>query len=162
MGPSGLSGPITLLKPGDAARACSAAASSAGSAKTEPGKRITTSVEVIVPAEGKCWLSTAWPAAESLPAGPEPSSAKPAVVVPREPSARAAKIPTPATAVTMGRRTKRAATPPQKPTCGAARTRRLLGQKTARPRIASRAGSRVSPATSIRAIPMASAGPRPW
>ena len=162
VGPLGSRGPMTLRKPVDAARLFWAVTSSAGSAKTGWEKCMTTSVEVIVPAEGKCLLRTAWPVAESLPAGPETALPNPAVVVPTEPRARAANIPIPAIAVTTGLRTKAVATRPQKPTCGVERTVRLLGQKTARPRIASSAGSSVRPARSIRAMPMASAGPSPW
>src|ERR1017187_437903 len=121
VGPLGSSGPITPRKPGDASRLCCAVTSSVGLAKTGVEKRITTSVEVIAPAEGKWRLRTAWPTAELLPAGPEAWSPNPAVVVPTEPTARAAKIPTPATAVTIGRRIKAAATRPQKPTCGVVR-----------------------------------------
>ena len=59
VGPLGSRGPITLRKPGDACRLCCAVTSSAGSLKTELEKCMTTSVEVSVPAEGKCLLRTA-------------------------------------------------------------------------------------------------------
>ncbi len=65
------------------------------------------------------------------------------------------------TRVRIGWPTTREAICPQVPrlTCPATGIR---GQKTARPKMASRAGSKVRLASSAMPIPMASAGPNPW
>ena len=105
---------------------------------------------------------SAEPAAESLPSALDALCPKPAVPVVKTDTLRAANRTIPAVRVSAGRRVVIRATRSQRPTDGVDATVSRLGQKTARPKIASRAGSSVRPATSIRAMPIASAGPRLW
>src|SRR5215472_1817792 len=97
---------------------------------------------------GKCAERIFAPAAESEPAGAVVSPPKPAAVYPVTANARPPNTTRPATSVGAGWRTIRAETRPQTPVLPVP-SWVLLGQNTARPKIASRAGSRVSPASSI-------------
>ncbi len=104
---------------------------------------------------GKCLASNAWPAAESVPAGALRVPPNPAALYPVTAKASAPKMTTPVISAAAGRRTTRAATRPQMPTLPVP-ARVLVGQNAARPKMASSAGSRVSPASSITPMPMAS------
>src|SRR6516165_9145478 len=99
------------------------------------------------------------PAAESEPAGAVVSPPKPAGVYAVTANARPPNTTRPAVRVGTGWRTIRDETRPQTPVFPVP-VWVLLGQKTARPKTASSAGSRVRPAKSITAMPIASGMPR--
>ena len=99
------------------------------------------------------------PAAESEPDGALVCPPNPAAVYPVTAKARPPNTTRPVTRVGTGWRMMRTATRPQTPALPAPAWV-LLGQNTARPKMASSAGSRVSPASSITPMPMASGMPR--
>src|SRR5947207_4442668 len=108
---------------------------------------------------GKWADRTAAPAAESEPDGALVCPPNPAAVFALAATARPPNTTRPATRVGTGRRTIRTETRAQTPALPAPAWV-LLGQNTARPKMASSAGGRVSPASSITPTPMASGMPR--
>src|SRR5690348_4670952 len=104
---------------------------------------------------GKWADSNAWPDAESDPDGafvwpPNPAGWFPVTAIARPPNST-----TPHARTAAGRLTMLTATRDQTPALPSP-SRVLLGQNTARPKMASSAGSSVSPASSITPTPMAS------
>src|SRR6266704_6428374 len=99
------------------------------------------------------------PAAESEPAGAVVFPPNPADVFALTATARPPNTSTPTIRVRAGRRTTRAETRPQTPVFPVPAWV-LLGQNTARPKMASSAGSSVSPARRITPTPIASGIPR--
>src|SRR6266566_10046350 len=108
---------------------------------------------------GKWAERIAAPAAESEPDGALVFPPKPAAVYAVTANARAPNATRPATRVGAGWRTIRDETRPQTPVLPVPAWV-LLGQNTARPKMAISAGSSVSPASSITPMPMASGMPR--
>ena len=108
---------------------------------------------------GKWAERIAAPAAESEPDGALVFPPNPAAVYAVTANARPPNTTRPATRVGAGWRTIRTETRPQTPALPVPAWV-LLGQNTARPKMASSAGSRVSPASSTTAMPMASGMPR--
>src|SRR5215468_7559233 len=104
---------------------------------------------------GKCAERILAPAAESEPAGAVVSPPKPAAVYAVTANARPPNTTRPVTRVGTGCLTIRAETRPQTPGLPVP-SWVLLGQDTAPPKVASSAGSSVSPASSITAMPIAS------
>ncbi len=129
--------------------------------QTGTGNCSSTALRPVVE-DGKWAARTADPAAESVPLGLEVTSPKPATPVVRSVAPRATKRATPATRVGAGRRVTIVPIRSQRPGWCSARADVPVGQKTARPKMASSAGSSVRPASSMRAMPIASAGPRLW
>src|SRR5438105_14989882 len=108
---------------------------------------------------GKWAERIAAPAAESEPDGALVFPPKPAAVYAVVATARPPNTTRPATRVGAGWRTIRTETRPQTPVLPEPAWV-LLGQNTARPKMAISAGSRVSPASSITPMPMARGMPR--
>src|SRR5690349_20025354 len=108
---------------------------------------------------GKWAVRIAAPAAEYEPDGALVFPPKPAAVYALAATARPPDTTRPATRVGAGWRTIRTETRPQTPVLPVPAWV-LLGQNTARPKMASSAGSSVSPASSITPTPMASGMPR--
>ncbi len=104
---------------------------------------------------GKCLARRLWPAAESVPLGAFRVPPKPAGLYAVTAKASTPKTTTPVISAAAGRRTTRWAIRPQIPAVPVPR-RVWVGQNAARPKMASNAGSRVSPASSIMPMPMAS------
>src|ERR1700730_14223950 len=109
---------------------------------------------------GKWAERIAAPAAESDPDGALVFPPNPAAVYAVTANARPPNTTRPATRVGAGWRTIRTETRPQTPVFPVP-SRVLLGQNTARPKMVSSAGSRVSPASSTTPTPRGRRGPRP-
>ena len=109
--------------------------------------------------DGKYLASRFCPAAESLPAGAEMVPPNPALLYPVTATDSAPNAMTPISSATAGRLTTRVATLPHRP-AEEVPGLGFDGQKAALPKIASNAGSRVSPASSMTPMPMASGMPR--
>jgi hypothetical protein len=130
-----------------------------GAVQTGCRRRSTISVGLAVVC-GKCRVSSALPSAESLPAGAAADPPIPAARYPAEATASAPNRTRPAVSVIAGRPTIRAqAGPhhPDRPLPG----RTEDGQNATAPQMASSAGSRLSPAMSIRVIAMDSGAASP-
>src|SRR5260370_26499147 len=108
---------------------------------------------------GKWADGGAVPAAESEPVGALVLPPSPAGVFALTATARPPNTTRPAMRVGAGRLTIRTATRPQTPALPVPAWV-LLGQNTARPKMASSAGSSVSPASRITPMPIASGMPR--
>src|SRR5207344_1128819 len=108
---------------------------------------------------GKWADRSAAPAAESDPDGALVFPPNPAAVYAVTANARPPNATRPVTSVGTGWLTIRTETRPQTPALPVPAWV-LLGQNTARPKTAISAGSRVSPASSITPMPMASGMPR--
>ena len=158
--PLASSGPDTAVNCGSPVSCRSAAATGPPRrAQAGRGSRITMIVGLAAVC-GKCLASRALPSAESVPAGAVTAPPNPAATYPAAATASAPNTTRPPTRVTKGRRTIRAQAGPHQP----ARPAPGLtddGQNATGPKIASSAGSRVSPARSISAIAMASGAARP-
>src|SRR5579859_3955400 len=109
--------------------------------------------------DGKYLASRFCPAAESLPAGAEMVPPNPALLYAVTPIDSAPKAMTPISSATAGRLTTRVATLPHRP-AEEVPGFGFDGQKAALPKIASSAGSRVSPASSMMPMPIASGMPK--
>src|SRR6201996_4109978 len=96
--------------------------------------------------DGKCLVSRACPAAESVPLGALRVPPKPAGLYAVTATARAPNTTTPVMSAAAGRLTIRVASRPHTPTLPVP-SRVRVGQDAARPEMASSAGSRVSPAS---------------
>ena len=108
---------------------------------------------------GKYLFSRSVPAAESVPAGALTWPPNPALWYPATAADSAPNTITPTDSAMAGRRTIRVAIRPHRPVVSAPGLC-FDGQNAARPKIASSAGSRVRPASSITPMPMASGMPR--
>ena len=159
--PLGFSGPTRPLNSGNPARPAWAGTSTDGSSQMVFGNRKRTALRLVFD-DGKCAAMRSEPAPESVPDGLEVTFPKPATPVVRRVAPSATKRATPASRVMPGRRVATTPTRSQSPRWSRACAVAPVGQNTARPKIARSAGSRVSPANSISAMPIASAGPRLW
>ena len=108
----------------------------------------------------KCWTSRAWPRAESVPGGAEIPPPKLVARSATENPASTVSPIRPMSSAASGRQATRPATRPQAPLVRWPAVG-WAGQNSARPKMASTAGTSVSPAATISAIPMASGMARP-
>ena len=150
--PSGSNGPLTVLNCGSWSSARSAANTAAGSDQTALGSCSTISVGLIAVA-GKCAASSVLPAAESLPAGAVTGPPNPDATYVPAATASPPNTTRPMASTGHGRLTIRAHVRPHQPDTEAP-ARTDDGQNATGPSTASKAGSSVSPASSISPMPI--------